>query len=290
MTKYRTPGPDSTGSVGLPRVADSAAWLAEWVLERPVSDEAEAAAASVSEFLRALVEQAGQPCPDFCQVDHGAATVGERGLCWRSHETSFPPIQSGTSGRRVASVTVAAGDDLDTGRREAPVVLVEAKDALTADQAIRLADQLRAAARIVRGDSRAARTDCPPWCVRDHDADDQVVDDGSRLHDSPVKTIHGFRDGVFTDRLFRADLRIESLTTDDGSWEELPMVTLAITPVNRPAVDPHAADGLPAEMIRHMANRLLSGTECGEDVALPPAVAVALGRALIEYGEMAERA
>ncbi|MFY1688828.1 hypothetical protein [Plantactinospora sp. WMMB782] len=49
--------------------AESAGWLAEWVLDRPVSAEAEAHAESVAEFLRGLVGPAATGRRSWCMGD-----------------------------------------------------------------------------------------------------------------------------------------------------------------------------------------------------------------------------
>ncbi|MEO3923032.1 hypothetical protein ABGB07_04005 [Micromonosporaceae bacterium B7E4] len=153
MTEYSSPAPE-VDSIDVPDVAKFAGWLAEWMLDRPISPEAEEAAETVSNYLRSLVEPRILPCPAYCQTDHVAEAKDEEELRCRLHEVRFPAIED--EGRHIASVSVASADGLDTGHREAPVVLLETKDGLTADQAVALSDYLLMAASVIRTGSTEA--------------------------------------------------------------------------------------------------------------------------------------
>ncbi|MFC6017194.1 DUF6907 domain-containing protein [Plantactinospora solaniradicis] len=185
-------------AVDLPDVAKSAGWLAEWVLDRPISREAEDNAETVTAFLRRLT----MPCPDFCQTNHVANFEIEQELRMRNHEVALPPIRDGE--RTVASVSVVVNDDLTTGERTKPVVMTEVGDGLTPAQTREYTDQLVVAQALAATGSSAAlapaaeiaeeelrrqdhaafraslgedtglfdeakqKTPCPDWCVIDH--------------------------------------------------------------------------------------------------------------------------
>lgn len=130
--------------------------------------------------------------------------------------------------------------------------------------------------------SRTNSAACPPWCRTEH-----PDPNGDQLHETDVATVVNVRDGVLTDRMYLATVGVASFTSGDGTMHEPAAVELAITPVRRPGVDESAVDGMPADLLRHLAARIMCGAECGESVSLSPTVAVALGRALIEAGQLA---
>lgn len=223
------------------------------------------------------------PCPDWCVVDHAEQYEEYVRECSTGGEEI--PTSRGT-----VSASVVQYTDFLSGTRKAPEVRV-GDATLTPVNAIEYAWQIRDAAisalapTLIGTEKPRAR--CASWCVTNHDEEDH---DGSQLHESPVTTIGGFRDSADIGRKFQANLRVESFKSGDDSYEEPPVVWLDIEPVDRPEVKVGASDNLSPETVRGLADRILSGVECGQDVKLSPAAAIMLGRALVQYGEMAERA
>lgn len=90
-------------------------------------------------------------CPAWCATDHTtpeATRVAELARV-RVHTRTVAVIDRGD--RTVARVEVTAFDDLKSGDRDPVEVVVEARDAYTAEEAERVAAALVEAARFVRG-------------------------------------------------------------------------------------------------------------------------------------------